>query len=56
MEIINPRFHFRDSQGKDPLETAIEMASSKNLATYGKAKEVLQTIQKKRSSHQGSPH
>ena len=45
MEIINPRFHFRDSQGKDPLETAIEMVSSKNHATYGKVKQVLENIQ-----------
>ena len=47
-ELLNPRFKFRDSKGSDPLQKAIELATLKNKETYGRVKQVLESIQRKR--------
>jgi hypothetical protein len=49
MELLNPRFKFRESANGDPIEKAIEMAALRNQATYGRVKQVLENIQRKRS-------
>ena len=51
MELLNPRLKFRDTQGSDPLEKAIEMASSKNQATYVRVLNILQNVQRIRSTY-----
>ena len=49
MELLNPRLKFDDSLGHDPLEKGIEMASSKNPATYGRVLHFLKNIPRKKS-------
>ena len=48
MELLNPRLIFNDSWGLEPLEKALQLASTKNPAAYGRVLNVLQNIQRKK--------
>ena len=53
MELLNPRFHFLDSIGYDPLQRAIEIINPMYEGLFGKAKKILQKI---KMSEQLSDH